>query len=135
MELVYDNHHLIERSRTDLLNESGEIVLWGIYDFSFKYRTRIFNVLGEEVAYVEKDISADDDIVGIYEPAGKKIDALVRREGKPVLEAEGLPFEGDLSRGEIKGFLHIDEGRLFIEKEDDLLKAAALLFSLVEIDR
>lgn len=135
MELVYDYHHLIERKRTDLLDEKGGIVLWGIYDFAFKYRTRIFNCSDEEVAYVEKDIAADEDIVNICDSAGKKIDALVRADGRLYLEKEGLLFSGDLREGKIEDYLRINEGRLMVERKEDLLKAAALLFSLVEIDR
>ncbi len=135
MELVYDNHHLIERQRTDLLDEKGGIVLWGIYDFAFKYRTRIFSHNDEEVAYVEKDIAAKSDTVNIYDHTGKKIDALIRKDGGLYLEKEDLPFSGDLKEGEIKGMLRIRESRLMIERKEDLLKAVALLFSLVEIDR
>ena len=135
MELFYDNHHLKKRLRTDLLDEKGGIVLWGIYDFAFKYRTRIFNPSDEEVAYVEKDIAAKSDVVNIFDPAGKKIDALVNTDGRLFLEKEGLLYDGDLREGTVEGLLHIDEGKLMIEREEDLLKAAALLFSLVEIER
>lgn len=135
MKLIFQYNDLIQRNRTELLSETGELCYWGIYDFAFKYRTRIFDKDDIEAAFVEKDITAEKDCVLFYDAAGERSDALIREDGRLILEKEGLIFEGDLQSGKIEGLMKVCEGVLEVEDEKDVIKAAQVLFSLVEIDR
>ena len=60
MELYYEYDNYLKRLKTPLWQEKGRVLYYGIYDFSYKYRTRIFDVDDNEIAYVEKDITAEE---------------------------------------------------------------------------
>ncbi len=135
MQLVYDNNERLSRNRTQLFDEEGKLCFWSIYDFSFKYRTRIYDAKDHEIAYVEKDVAAKEDVVFFYDPLGNKTGRLKKENGEFVLEPEGLIYKGDQSKGSIDGFLQIDAGKIQIENSDDVLKALEVLFALIEIER
>ena len=63
MELYYEYDNYLKRLKTPLWQEKGRVLYYGIYDFSYKYRTRIFDVDDNEIAYVEKDITAEKPCV------------------------------------------------------------------------
>ena len=135
MKFIFKYNDLIQRNRTELLSETGDLCFWGIYDFAFKYRTRIFDKEDVEIAYVEKDVTASKDTVRFYDAAGKQEGALVREDGKLILENEDLVYQGDARSGKIEGLMSVSEGILEVKEEKDVLKAAEVLFSLIEIDR
>ena len=135
MKLLYDNDHLRRRDRTDLLDEEGKLRYWGIYDFAFKHRTRIFDENDIEVAYVQKDISLDTDVVDLRNPDDSKIDRLLAKDASYVLEDRGWKYSGSYEEGEIEGVMKIEKGVLEIESEKDILSCVMILFSLVEIIR
>ena len=135
MKLLFDNDNRHLRNRTELRDSDGRLMFWGIYDFAFKYRTRIFDAHDIEIAYVEKDVTVLEDTVVFYDPARGKIAQLQRDDGKLVLKSEGICYEGDADEGEVKGMLKIGKGVLETENDQDLLKAVCLLFALIEIDR
>ncbi len=135
MKLIFQYNDLVTRQKTELLNEEGALLYYGIYDFSYKYRTRIFDHEGIEISYVEKQITAERDTVCFYAADGTKSGALIRKEGKLVSEDGDLVYEGDLRKGKIEGLMEVSDGCLKIEKEEEVLKCLQILFSLVEIDR
>ena len=135
MELVYKYNDLESRNRTDLLDEKGSLRYWGIYDFAYKYRTRIFDENDNEVAYVQKDVSVNEDVVIFYDAAGNETGRLTRKDGTLLLEPDGKVYEGDRKNGMIKDLLCIKEGSLSFDQEEDMLKSVTVLFALVEIDR
>lgn len=136
MVLVYDHQKLIQRSLTALCDEKGRLYYTGIYDFAYKYRTRIFDPAGNEAAYVEKDVSAKEEIVCFYDGQGKQTGSLIRKEDCFVLLPEETVFEenGDGSY-QIGGLLQNQKGILKVENQEDLLKAVMVLFSMIEIKR
>ena len=69
MKLLFDNDNRHLRNRTELRDGDGRLMFWGIYDFAFKYRTRIFDAHDIEIAYVEKDVTVSEDTVVFYDPA------------------------------------------------------------------
>lgn len=135
MKLLYDNDHLSKRDRTDLLAEEGKLRYWGIYDFAFKHRTRIFDENDIEVAYVEKDISLDEDVVELRNPDDSLIDRLAKRDDSYLLENKGWKYSGSFEEGKIEDIMKIEKGVLEFEKEEDILNCVMILFSLVEIIR
>jgi hypothetical protein len=135
MQLVYDNNERLSRNKTQVFDEEGKLRFWSIYDFSFKYRTRIYDDKDHEIAYVEKDVALKEDVVCFYDPLGKKTGLLKKEEGQYILEPDGLIYKGDPLKGEIEGFLRISEGKIEIEKDADVLKAIEVLFALIEIER
>ena len=87
MVIYYDEDHLKNRQETFLRDEKGNVLYRGIYDFSYKYRTRLFEDLSER-AYVELDITSEYPRVVLCDPDGRKIGELIRKEG--------LYLDGDL---------------------------------------
>ena len=135
MKLVYDKDNLIARNRTPLKDENGNLFCWGIYDFAFKYRTRIFNREDIEIAYIERNIAKENEPIEFFDPLGNKEDALIVKDDKIYLEKEGSFYEGDLEKGEIPGLLKIDHDVIEIINEERALKAIEVLFSLAEMER
>ena len=132
MVLSFDPVKLAERGRCELHDEDGRLVYWGIYDFAYKHRTRIYNSEGFEVAYVQKDISLKEAHVDFCDKEDHKIGALIKNHAT-LIEPEGYSYSGDCHKGEIEGFMKIEEGKL--EVNGDMLKGIMIMFALVEIDR
>ena len=135
MKLTYDHDHLISRSKTELFDEAGNLRYWGIYDFAFKHRTRIFDENDIETAYVQKDISLDEDVVVFCDGADHMIDKMIAEDGHYRLEKRGLIYTGNEEAGGIEGLMRIEKGCLEANSEDDLQTAVMVLFSLIEIQR
>ena len=135
MELHYDNNDLLDRKRCELLDENGCLSYWGIYDFAFKYRTRIFDANDDEVAYVQKNIALTEDVVEFFDPGDQKIGSLLKSENGYHNYPEDLLYEGDVQKGMIKDFMKVTDHKLYIENKDEALKAAMILFALVEVER
>lgn len=135
MKLIYDHDHLISRSKTELYDEAGNLRYWGIYDFAFKHRTRIFDENDIETAYVQKDISLDEDVVVFCDTADHVIDKMIAEDGHYLLEKRGLIYTGNEETGEIEGLMKIKKGCLEVNSEVELQTCVMILFSLVEIQR
>ena len=135
MELVYDHDALVNRERCELRDEQGSVLYWGIYDFAFKYRTRIFDGNDDEVSFVQKDLESSLETVGIYDPADRKKGELLREEGLYLLQPEGKEYRGNIREGGIPSLMKVENGTLFVEDENEVLKAAEVLFALAQIDR
>ena len=133
MILSFDPIKLAERGRCELRDEDGRLVYWGIYDFAYKHRTRIYNSEGFEVAYVQKDISLEEAHVDFCDSEDHKIGALIKNNDTLIIQPEGYSYKGDYHKGEIEGLMKIEEGKL--EVNDDVLKGIMIMFALVEIDR
>ncbi len=134
MELVYDENDLIKRNRCELKDENGVLRYWGIYDFAFKYRTRIFDERDEEIAYVQKDISAEENVVGFFDPADRKIGEMAEREGGFSIDGQDVLYSGNKTNGSCSLFVK-EEGRIFVKEDDQIRKVLCILFGLSEIDR
>ena len=105
---------------------------WTVYDFAFKYRTRIFNSRNEEVAYVEKNIFTADK-ANLFDNKGNMIDEIIKT-------AEGYKtgkylYHGDIDKGEADGLFINEDGKLRVIDEDDILSVIMFIAGSVEIAR
>lgn len=73
MIYTYNPDDLKSRTKTTIFNDEGRMVFWGIYDFSYKYRTRIYDADDEEIMYVQKEIGLPDEPVVCYDSKGRKL--------------------------------------------------------------
>ena len=135
MVLLFDHDHFIRRDRSEFSDEQGRLRYWGIYDFAFKHRTRVFDEDDAEVFYVQKDISRDHDVVIICDSKDVLIDTLIFEEDHYLLEKQDLIYKGDLNNGEFVGKGKLEKGHLEITEEKDMTAVLMVLFSLVEIRR
>ena len=131
MIIDYDINNLKKRQKTDFLID-GKAEYWAIYDFSYKYRTRIFNSVSEEVAYVEKDIYTEDK-VNLFDHKGNRIDEIIKTsEG---YRSDNYLYSGDIDKGEIRDLFLNDEGKITVNDENNALLAIMFIAGLVEISR
>ena len=131
MKIYFDLNNLINRQKTEIKDELGNLLYWGIYDFSYKYRTRIFSNNDNELMYVQKDISKDDNIVNICDLKDTVIDYI----NGDLLVNDNLKINGNYQIGDIEGLLHIEDGSMEILDDSKIDKCVAILFALVERER
>ncbi|MBP5279941.1 MAG: hypothetical protein J6Z03_05615 [Erysipelotrichaceae bacterium] len=131
MIIGFDKDNLKKRLKTDFLCD-GKVLYWAIYDFSYKYRTRIFNGNDEEVAYVEKDI-LEDDKVNLFDNKGKKLDEIIKTS-EGYRSGDHL-YTGDIDNGGIEDLFVSEDGKLSIFDDKDVLYAIMFLCGLIEIVR
>lgn len=127
MKLYFDNQSLINRDKTEIKDEKGNVLYWGIYDFSFKHRTRIFDANDNEVVYVQKDISKEDNVVNFCDNQDKYLGGIVNN----VVNPQGWI----INNKSIDNVMHISDGCIEIVNEDDLLSCICVLFALIEGER
>ena len=135
MKLFYDHDHLIAKDRTVFVDEEGKMRYWGIYDFSFKHRSRIFDPDDREAGYVQKDVSREEDVVELFDPSGTVLDELCREGDDFHLKRRDLRYTGDIAKGGIEGFLSADQGILEVKREEDVLFGIMVIFGLSEMMR
>lgn len=131
MKIYFDLNNLINRQKTEIKDENGNLLYWGIYDFSYKYRTRIFNNVDNELMYVQKDISKDGNIVNICDLKDTIIDCI----NDDLLINDNLKINGDYQKGSIEGLMYIEAGSIDILDDSKIDKCIAVLFALVERER
>ena len=131
MVLSFDCDHLKKRLKTELLND-GNVEYWGIYDFSYKYRTRIYDHNDNEIAYVEKDIY-ENGKVNMFDYKGNSLGKIIRTENG--YEIGDLVYKGNVDAGMIDNVLSIEEGKMTITDESRILLCIMCLFGLIEIER
>ncbi|MBQ1788501.1 MAG: hypothetical protein II004_06180 [Erysipelotrichaceae bacterium] len=135
MILRYDPDDLRNRKKTELKDENDHTVFWGIYDFAFKYRTRIFDGKDNELGYVQLDVGKAVPEVVFCDAFDETKGQMVREEDHYQILPEGMEFHGDSSKGEIPGIMKIRNGELEIDKTDDPLLCVMILYASVEIVR
>ena len=135
MILRYDPDDLRNRKKTELKDENDHTVFWGIYDFAFKYRTRIFDGKDNELGYVQLDVGKAVPEVVFCDAFDETKGQMVREEDYYRILPEGMEFHGDSSKGEIPGIMKIRNGELEIDKTDDPLLCVMILYASVEIAR
>ena len=133
MVIYYDEDHLWNRQETFLTNPAKEILYRGIYDFSYKYRSRVFDPQGRELGYVQLDITSFFPHVDLCDPEGNRIAFLEKNEGY-LLEPDQLSVKKEGRSFRIEDVAEAENGKLNIRKEDPL-KYVLLLFAMVEIER
>ncbi len=131
MYINYDQNNLKNRQKT-VFSCEGKTLYTSIYDFAFKYRTRIFNDRNEEAAYVEKDIYATDKVI-FFDGRGNRLDEMHRT-------AEGYRcskylYVGDIDKGEVKDLFANEDGKLTIYDENSILYVLMIVTGLIEIRR
>ena len=135
MILRYDPDDLKNRKKTELKDENDHTVFWGIYDFAFKYRTRIFDGEDNELGYVQLDVGKLIPEVFFSDPADTIMGRMIREEDHCLILPEKTVFEGNSLEGKIPGIMEIKNGRLDIENDNDLLRCVMILYASVEIAR
>ena len=131
MIITYDTDNLKKRLKTGFLVDE-KMKFYSIYDFAYKYRTRIFNDKNEEVAYVEKDILQADK-VDLFDRKGNRLDTILKiAEG---YKSDEYLYEGDIDNGEIKDLFANTEGKLTIFDDKSLLFVIMFITGLAEMMR
>ncbi len=131
MIIDFDIDNLKKRQKTEFLCD-GEILYWSVYDFAYKYRTRIFNNRNEEVAYVEKDILIDDK-ANLYDYRGNKIDEITKTAQG--YKTSKYQYSGSIDKGEAEGLFINEEGKLSVFDEKNVLSAVMFSAGVIEIAR
>ena len=131
MYIIFDQDNLKKREETRFLCE-GEVIYSSIYDFAYKYRTRIFNEKNEEVAYVQKDIYSDDRVI-FYDSKNRRLDELIRTDEG--YQSDKYLYVGDINKGEAEGLFINENGRLSIDDEKNILYAIMFMTGMIEINR
>ncbi|MBQ3295372.1 MAG: hypothetical protein IJH00_02645 [Erysipelotrichaceae bacterium] len=131
MYIVFDQDNLKKREETRFLCE-GEVIYSSIYDFAYKYRTRIFNEKNEEVAYVQKDIYSDDRVI-FYDSKNRRLDELIRTDEG--YQSDKYLYVGDINKGEAEGLFINENGKLSIDDEKSILYAIMFMTGMIEINR
>lgn len=131
MKIKFDLDSLRKREKTILYAEDGKTLYWSIYDFSFKHRTRIFNINDEEIAYVELDVSKDNKTIKICDNQDNLIDTIENN----VLQSNKWFIEGDYQNGKVQDVVEINNGVLDVYDDNNIEKCLYILFSLVEKER
>ena len=132
MELYYDFDNYIQRLNTPLCDDKGRLLYYGIYDFSYKYRTRIFDADDNEIAYVEKDISSQKPCVRAFSNQRKPLFELYLEDDLYRVEPQGYSFRKDGNSFVIDDVMTADERKVVCE---DVPFSLSLLFAMVEITR
>lgn len=132
MELYYEFDNYIKRLKTPLTDKNGRLLYYGIYDFSYKFRTRIFDENDNEISYVEKDITAEEPLVNAYAHDGTPLFKLYKEDDEYLVMPQGWRFKTDNSCFMIEHVMMADKKRVVC---DDMNIALPLLFALVEIQR
>lgn len=132
MIIRFDEESLLERKETELTDENGELLYTGIYDFSYKYRTRLFSKEGTELGYVELDVTEDRPTVLLCDSKGTVIGRLVEDEGL-YLEPGHEHVEGDKRSFHLNDRVTKEEGSLSVMDSD--LKYLLLMYAMIEIER
>ena len=135
MILRYNPDDLRNRKKTELKDKNDHTVFWGIYDFAYKYRTRIFDGKDNEMGYVQLDVSKSVPEVVFCDATDGILGHMIKKEDHYRILPEGMEFHGNSSEGEIPDIMKINNGELEIEKEDDLLRCVMVLYASVEIAR
>ena len=135
MILRYDPDDLKNRKKTELKDENDHTVFWSIYDFAFKYRTRVFDGDDNELGYVQLDVGKPDPDVVFYDSQDRILGHMIKEEDHYLILPERTIFHGNSSEGQIPGIMKITDGELEIEKESDLLRCVMVLYASVEIAR
>ncbi len=135
MILGYDPDDLSNRKKTELKDENDHTVFWGIYDFAFKYRTRIFDGKDNELGYVQLDVGKAVPEVVFCNALDEITGHMAREEDHYRILPEGMIFHGNSTKGEIPGIMKIRNGELEIDKTEDALRCVMILYASVEIAR
>ena len=132
MELYYEFDNYIKRQKTPLKDENGRLLYYGIYDFSYKFRTRIFDAADNEISYVEKDITADKPLVKGFTHDNKLLFELTKENDEYQVMPQGWRFVMKDNGFVINNVMMADRNRVV---SDDMDIALPLLFAMVEIQR
>ena len=131
MIISFDKDNLKKRLKTQFLVD-GNTEYWSVYDFSYKYRTRIFNNRNEEVAYTEKDIFYENK-VNLFDYKGNRLDEIVKTDEG--YRSQKYLYIGDIDKGEIKDLFVNEDGTLSVLNDYSVLYAIMFVTGLVEIER
>ena len=132
MELYYEFDNYIKRLKTPLKDKNGCLLYYGIYDFSYKFRTRIFDADDNEISYVEKDITAESPLVNAFAHDGTLLFKLYKEDDEYSVIPQGWHFKTEKNCFMIEHVMMADRNRVV---SDDMNIALPLLFALVEIQR
>ena len=135
MLITYDEKDLLSRSETLIRDEAGETLYRGIYDFSYKYRTRIYDARGEALAYVQLDITSDKPVVAFCDDADRILGCLQQEEDHYCVMPQGWILERRSDAALIEGIMTAERDHAEIVRAEDLFQCILILFALVEIGR
>ena len=135
MQITFNADNLKKREKTCFYDEEGKPLCWSIYDFAFKHRTRLLDENDIEIAYVQKDISRNDDYVIFADNKDKPFGSMERSSAGYLISPGDYHFSGTSDAGEIKNMMKVSSGNLEIENSKQLKEAVMILLGLIEIER
>lgn len=128
----FNEEDLKKRRKTLLSDESGQQVMYGLYDFSYKYRTNVYDLLDRFKGYVQYDLSEKAVVIADDE---KVIGHLVREDDHFLLPEKGWLIRVTAEGYECEGHFQKWDGLLDICRDEEELLCVLILFALVEIGR
>lgn len=132
MILTFNPTHLKNRNRTEIKDLDNNLLYWSIYDFSYKYRTRIYDGNDIEVAYVEKIVAQDNTVRCVDLKDNKEINLIKTDNGYKYGDYD---YIGDVDKGHIEGIMELEDSQIEISDENNLIMYMMLMFALVEAER
>lgn len=132
MIIRFCEEDLLERRETHLRDENGELLYVSIYDFAYKYRTRLFSKDGTELGYAELNLTEKKPTVLLCDGKGTVIGRLIE-DGDLYLEPGHEQITGDKRSFQLDGKVRKEEGSLSVE--DDDLRYILLMYAMIEIER
>ena len=132
MILTFDPTSLKNRNRTEIKDLDGNLLYWSIYDFSYKYRTRIYDSNDIEDAYVEKMVEQDNKVRCVNLKDNKELYLLKTVNG---YEYGAYDYIGDIDKGYIEGIMELEDGQIMISDENNMMMSIMLMFALIEAER
>lgn len=133
--MLYNPQDLKERNRCEIRNEAGKLLYWGIYDFSYKYRTRIYDAGNEEQGYVQLDSTAGFRQVSINDPEDHPIAFIKKETDAYFLFPEKLRIQTTAAGFRLESVMIAERGKMEVYDEKDLLISSMLLFGMVLMQR
>lgn len=131
MIVNFEQDKLLNRDNVIITDENGKFIYRGIYDFSYKHRSRIYDESDNEIAYVNGDVSSDKKKVVFYDNQDNVIGYL----DNDIVNPESWIVKKAGDNYLIEKVLSISENEMEVLDDKNLFKAVLILFALVERER
>lgn len=131
MIVNFEQDKLKNRDNVIIADENGKFICRGIYDFSYKHRSRIYDESDNEIAYVDGDVSSEKKKINFCDNQDNVIGSL----DDNIVNPEGWIVKKVANAYLIENILIISDNKMEVLKDNYLFKAILVLFALVERER